>query len=155
MSRAFVKDSEDSAVDADLPERALSPHRNLVTPRGLEQIATEIHRLERELAVARAADDKRAIATAQRDLRYWNARRANAELVPPTTDHGVVRFGCEVLLRLPSGATRALRIVGEDEADPAAGSIAYVAPVARGLLGSRVGEVVDTGAGDGEIIAIR
>ena len=154
MSRAFVKDSEDNG-DADLPERSVSAHRNLVTPRGLELIHAEIRRLERALADARAADDKRAIATAQRDLRYWNSRSATAEPVPANADHSVVRFGCEVLMRLEDGSTRRLRIVGEDEADPAAGLIAYVAPVAHALLGARVGELVDSGAGEAEIIDIR
>lgn len=155
MSRAFVKDSEDNAGDEDLPERSVSPHRNLVTPQGLAQINAEVRRLERALAEARAADDKRALATAQRDLRYWNSRRASAEAVPANADHSVVRFGCDVLMRLADGTRRQLRIVGEDEADPAAGLIAYVAPVASGLLGARVGETVDSGAGEAEIIEVR
>lgn len=154
MSRAFVKDSEDNG-DADLPERSVSAHRNLVTPHGLEQIHAEIRRLERALAEARSNDDKRAVATAQRDLRYWVSRSASAEPVPANADHSVVRFGCEVAMRLGDGSIRRLTIVGEDEADPAAGRIAYVAPVARGLLGARVGEAVDSGAGDAEIIGIR
>jgi transcription elongation GreA/GreB family factor len=155
VSRAFVKDSEDTDGVPDLPDRAISPHRNLVTASGLERIGTEVHRLEHELVAARAAEDKPAVANLQRDLRYWNARRASAEVVPPPADHRAVRFGCTVVMRLADGSTRSLTIVGEDEANPAAGTIAYVAPVARGLLGASVGDTVETGAGQGEVIDIR
>ncbi len=43
------------------------------------------------------------------------------------------------------------RIVGEDEADPKAGSISYVSPVARLLMGKGVGDVVTVGAQELEI----
>jgi transcription elongation GreA/GreB family factor len=66
-----------------------------------------------------------------------------------------VRFGSTVTVRHDDGTERTLRIVGEDEADPAAGLIAYVAPVAAQMIGAAVGERVSTGAQDGEIVAIR
>ncbi len=154
MSRAFVKESEDAASEPDLPERSVSPHRNLVTPAGLELIEAEARRLEEELAAARSADDKPAIARCQRDLRYWNQRRASAEVVPPPTRRDKVRFGSTVTIRLDDGTARTLRIVGEDEANPAAGLIAYVAPVAAQMIGAGVGERVDAGGGEGEIVAI-
>jgi len=155
MSRAFVKESEDAASELELPERSVSQHRNLVTPTGLEQIDAELHQLEGELAVARAADDKPVIARCQRDLRYWNQRRATAEVVPPPTRRDKVRFGSSVVVRLDAGGEKVLRIVGEDEANPVAGLIAYVAPVAAQMIGAAIGERVDTGGGEGEIIAIR
>jgi transcription elongation GreA/GreB family factor len=46
------------------------------------------------------------------------------------------------------------RIVGEDEADPKAGSISFVSPVARSLMGKAVGDVADTSGQGIEIIAI-
>ena len=46
------------------------------------------------------------------------------------------------------------RIVGEDEADPKAGSISFVSPVARQLMGKAVGDVVGSGAQELEIVAI-
>jgi len=154
MSRAFVKESEDTASEPELPERSISPHRNLVTPSGLSEIEASVRRLEDELAAARAADDKPGIARCQRDLRYWNRRRASAEVVPPARGHGRVRFGSSVTLRLADGTQRTMRIVGEDEADPATGKIAYVAPVAAGMIGATVGDRVATGAGDGDILEI-
>jgi transcription elongation GreA/GreB family factor len=46
------------------------------------------------------------------------------------------------------------RIVGEDEADPKAGSISFVSPVARLLMGKAVGDVAGTSGQELEIIAI-
>jgi transcription elongation GreA/GreB family factor len=150
-----VKESEDAGSELDVPERSVSPHRNLVTPTGLELIEAELHRLEEALAAARAADDKPTIARWQRDLRYWTQRRASAEVVPPPTRRDKVRFGSTVTVRLDGGAEKTLRVVGEDEANPADGLIAYVAPVAAQMIGAAVGERVDTGGAEGEIVAIR
>ena len=50
--------------------------------------------------------------------------------------------------------TMPFRIVGEDEADPRAGSIAYVSPLARLLIGKRVGEAVEMDVHEIEIVAI-
>lgn len=52
------------------------------------------------------------------------------------------------------GRRQSWRIVGEDEADPAKGSISYVAPLARALIGKSVGEAVDAGPSQAEIVAI-
>lgn len=49
---------------------------------------------------------------------------------------------------------QAWRIVGEDEADPAAGSLAYVAPLARALMGRRVGDLVELAGNEVEITKI-
>ena len=47
-----------------------------------------------------------------------------------------------------------LRIVGEDEAEPAAGRIPWTSPVARALLGSRPGDVCELPTGEVEILSI-
>ena len=154
MSRAFVKESEDAASELELPERSVSPHRNLVTRAGLDQIEAAVHRLEEELAQARATDDKPAIARCQRDLRYWNQRRASAELVPPPKRNDKVRFGSTVTISLDDGSERIVTIVGEDQANPAEGLIAYVAPVAARMIGAGIGERVELGGVEGQIVAI-
>ncbi|MCX7900192.1 MAG: transcription elongation factor, partial [Methylocystis sp.] len=87
MSSAFTKEQDDDNPREELPDRPVSPHRNLVTPEGLAQIEAELERAETEVARATKADDKHALAIAQRDLRYWTARRASAELVHPIADH--------------------------------------------------------------------
>ena len=65
-----------------------------------------------------------------------------------------MRFGSRLRVALRDSTERYFRIVGEDEADPAAGAISSVAPVAAVMIGSRVGESVQTGAGEGEILEI-
>ena len=89
-----------------------------------------------------------------RDLRYFNARRASAELVPPPGDSDVVRFGMRVRFERDDGRVQTFRIVGEDEADPAAGLISYVSPLALALTGRTVGDVVPAGQGEAEILSV-
>ncbi|MCW5569632.1 MAG: GreA/GreB family elongation factor [Steroidobacteraceae bacterium] len=69
-------------------------------------------------------------------------RKASARLVTPAPDPQVVRFGVAVTLHDTEGATRVLRIVGEDEADPARGLISWVSPAAEALIGARVADEV-------------
>jgi transcription elongation GreA/GreB family factor len=154
MSRAFVKESEDTGSDLDLPERSVSTHRNLVTAAGLELIEAELRRLEEELGAARVIDDKPAVARCHRDLRYWTQRRASAEVVPAPIRRDRVRFGSTVTVALDDGSRRTLKIVGEDEANPAEGRVAYVAPVAAGMIGAAVGERVEVGGAEGAIAVI-
>jgi transcription elongation GreA/GreB family factor len=45
-------------------------------------------------------------------------------------------------------------VTSEDEADPAQGSISHVSPLARSMFGKRVGDVVQAGAGEAEIVRI-
>lgn len=153
MSNAFSKEPDGNEVFDDLGDRPISPHRNLVTPEGLMQIDGEIERLRVDMAKAEKAQDRASIAKVSRELRYWSARRVSAELVHPIADHSEVRFGHKVTLKLADGKTQTFRIVGEDEADPAHGSIPYVAPLAHSMLGKSVGDVV-TFHGEAEIIAI-
>jgi transcription elongation GreA/GreB family factor len=151
VSRAFVKESDG---DEELPELRVSEHRNLVTPAGLAGIEVRIERLQAVLSAARAGQDKPAIARAQRDLRYWTARQASAELVPLPGAAEVVRFGSRVLLEDRSGQKLRYQIVGEDEADPATGTISYVSPIARRLIGASVGDAVELADGGAEILEI-
>ena len=152
MSRAFVKDLEDTVEE--LPDRPISPHPNLVTAEGLARIETEVARLQQEHAAAHAANDRAALTRVARDLRYWTARRASAQIVPAPNDRSEVHFGATVTIVRDDGRRQTFRIVGEDEADPAHGTISYVSPVAHALMGKEVGEVVRAGTSDAEIVAI-
>ena len=154
MSRAFVKEDDQSAGVVALPDRPVSPHRNLVTRRGWRLIEQQITQHEGELARAAAGADREAVARASRELRYWTARQASAELVEPDPNAGAVSFGTAVTVRRADDTTITFRIVGEDEADPAAGRIAWTAPVARALLGSEPGEVRALPTGEVEVLAI-
>jgi transcription elongation GreA/GreB family factor len=150
MSRAFVKEQEDAA---ELPDRPVSPHPNLVTPRGLALIDAEVESARKALAQAQQEGDRAALSRASRDLRYWAARRASAQVIAPAVPEKV-GFGHRVTLEREDGRTQSIRIVGEDEADPAAGSVSYVAPVARALLGRCVGDEVELPGGTAVILAI-
>jgi transcription elongation GreA/GreB family factor len=153
VSRAFVKEQDDLA-GADLPELALSPHRNLVTPSGLAQIEGTLRRLEGELVAARAADDKPLVARVERDLRYFRQRRATAEVIPPTGATDKARFGSRVRLETDGGERVEFRIVGEDESDPSSGLISYVSPLAEMLMGAAVGDRLPFRGAEAEIVGL-
>jgi transcription elongation GreA/GreB family factor len=154
MSRAFVKEPDGADAFEDLPDRPISPHPNYVTARGLTLIEAEIARWRDALALAQKAEDRAAIAAASREIRYWTARRATAELLPPARTTEAVRFGLSVTLERDDGRVQRFRIVGEDEADPAAGLISYASPLARALIGKQLGDTVAAGQGEAEILAI-
>jgi len=149
MSRAFVKDADEN-VD-HVPDRPISPHPNLVTPRGLAAIDDALNRLRQQQAGVPPGDDT-ALA---RDVRYWSARRASAQVVATPPDPETVVFGCSVTMRRDDGREQTYQIVGEDEADPGSGTISYVSPVARALIGKTIGETARVGRSEIEIIAIR
>ena len=153
MSRAFVKEEVTEAFE-DLPERPISDHPNYVTAEGLVQIDAEVSRLSAERAKANAGGDRLAMARVGRDLRYWTARRTTAQLVQPPDDCDLVRFGCIVGIARDDGRTQTFQIVGEDEANPAQGTLSHASPLARVLLGKKVGDVVSAGRGEAEIISI-
>ena len=152
MSRAFTKETDDEV--AALPERPISPHPNLVTAEGLAGIEHEIARLAAAQAAAGAADDKAALAAASRDLRYFTARRASAQLIAPPSDNSHVQFGATVTLRRDGGRIQVFRIVGEDEAEPSHGTVSHVSPLARALFGKSVGDTVEFAGGEAEILKI-
>jgi transcription elongation GreA/GreB family factor len=154
LSRAFVKDHDEADNFQELADRPISPFRNLVTASGLRQIETQIAELRTAYGKAAAALDKAATAKASRDLRYWVARRASAELIEPATNSDVVRFGMRVTIERQNGQRQTFRIVGEDEADPKRGLLSYVSPLARSILGKGNGEVVATPQGEAKIIKI-
>jgi transcription elongation GreA/GreB family factor len=152
MSRAFVKETEDSFED--IGERPVSPYPNDVTPEGLVLIEDALERARRDYAQAQAANDRRALAEAARDLRYWTARRASAQVIPPPVDKDHVHFGSTVTLEREDGRRQTYRIVGEDEADIANGKLSHAAPLARALFGKSVGDSAKAGSSEVVIVAI-
>lgn len=146
MSRAFTKE-DDGARELLVVPRAPLPSgvANYVTPRGLRRLQAEQAALEQERSSLEAADPAdrvaRLNALGQRAAEL-QARLASAQLVDPRTQpHDRVRFGADVRVRHESGTESQYRIVGVDEADAGAGLLAFSAPLARALLGKRVGEV--------------
>jgi transcription elongation GreA/GreB family factor len=153
MSKAFTRESDEDGL-AELPEREVSSYTNLVTPEGLAAIDGEIDRHSGLKAGALQAGDKEALARAERELRYWTARRNTAQVAQLPPDNLRVRFGSRVTIVRDDGRKTTWRIVGEDEADPARGTLSHASPLARALMGREVGDAVEAGATEAEIVAI-
>jgi transcription elongation GreA/GreB family factor len=149
MSRAFVKEDDDAPPPPPL-ERPVSAAPNRVTARGYRLIEEEIAGLEAALG---AGQDPEVEARLRRDLRYWTARRASAQPVPHNPEPRAAGFGARVTFRR-GVATQVIEIVGEDEADPAAGRIAWTSPLARALDGAAPGETVELGDEAIELLAV-
>jgi transcription elongation GreA/GreB family factor len=160
VSVAFTKeDSAETASEAVLPDRPVSSALNLVTEEGLAALRSHLSNSRRAYEAAQSLEDvnerRRQSAVPLRDLRYYAERVRTAQLVanPPRT--GVVAFGSTVTFQRSNRPSQTFRIVGEDEADPKAGSISYVSPVAAELMGKEVGEIVSIAGGDLEVLSIQ
>ncbi|MBI2719375.1 MAG: transcription elongation factor GreA [Rhizobiales bacterium] len=152
MSRAFIKEQDE--VPEELTTRPVSPNPNFVTARGMRLIDETLDGLRKSLAAAQHDGDRAAVARVSRDLRYWLQRRTSAQLVEPPPGPKAVAFATRVTIERDDGRKLRFAIVGEDEADPAQGRIAYASPMARALLGKAVGEFAEAPGGEVEIIAL-
>jgi transcription elongation GreA/GreB family factor len=160
MSVAFTKEeSAETAAETLLPDRPISPHPNLVTEAGLKALTRQLEEARAAFEAAQTTEDvnekRRLSAIPLRDVRYFSERVRTAQLVPHPASTDVVAFGSTVTFSRPDGRVQTYRIVGEDEADPKAGSISFVSPVAKSLIGKAVGDVVGAGNQELEIVAIK
>ena len=159
MSVAFTKEeSAETASETLLPDRPVSPHPNLVTEAGLKALEFQLHQAREAYQTAQTIEDvngrRRQAATPLRDVRYFAARVRTAQVITDPTSTDTVAFGSTVTFRRDDERVQKYRIVGEDEADPKSGSISFVSPVARLLMGNAVGDVVGTSDQELEIISI-
>lgn len=159
MSVAFTKeDSAETAAELLLPDRPVSPGPNLVTTAGLDLLTRQLREAELAYDAANRTEDinerRRQAAIPYRDLRYFAERVRTAQVVPPSADADIVSFGSTVTFERDDGRVQTYRIVGEDEADPKAGTISHASPIARVLLGKGVGELGLLGDAELEITAI-
>ena len=159
MSVAFTKeDSAETAAETLLPDRPVSPHPNLVTAAGLKALETALQQAREAYETAQTIEDvnerRRQAAIPLRDARYYAARVRTAQIIPDPASTDIVAFGSTVTFKRDDGRVQKYHIVGEDEADPKAGSISFVSPVARSLMGKAVGDVVGSPGQELEIIAI-
>ncbi len=137
MSVAFRRESDEEHKEPRF-EIPIPAGPNLVTTRGLS--LTEAQVAEFETLVAGETDEAK-LEDARRHLRYWRTRLATAELQPPASGEQVA-FGTRVTLRRKE-RERTVDIVGDDEADPKAGSISFSSPLARAIMGAEPGDVAD------------
>jgi transcription elongation GreA/GreB family factor len=159
VSVAFTKEeSAETASETLLPDRPVSPHPNLVTEAGLKALEFQLQQAREVYETAQKIEDvnerRRQAAIPLRDVRYFAARVRTAQVIAHPTSTDTVAFGSAVTFRRDDGRVQKYRIVGEDEADPKAGSISFASPVARLLLGKAAGDEVDASGQNLEIISI-
>ncbi|MBI2313240.1 MAG: GreA/GreB family elongation factor [Betaproteobacteria bacterium] len=146
MSQAFVKE-QDEALGNKLPDRPQSDHPNYVTPQGLSLLHDKVHALQEQRTALDATPDdpmkQQRVAEVERDLRYCQGRIERAvvvDLAKQPADE--VHFGAVVQVRDEKGESHEFTVVGEDEADVVAGKVSWVSPLAKAMLGSKVGDTV-------------
>jgi transcription elongation GreA/GreB family factor len=159
MSVAFTKEeSFETASETLLPDRPISQHPNLVTEAGMKALELQLLQAREDYETAAQIEDvnerRRQAASPLRDVRYLTERVRTAQIVANPTSTESAAFGSTVTFRRADGRVQTYRIVGEDEADPRAGSISFVSPVARLLIGKGVGDVAGSGDQELEIVAI-
>lgn len=159
MAVAFTKEeSFETASETLLPDRPISPHPNLVTEAGLRALDLQLRQAREAYDAASGIEDvnerRRQAANPLRDLRYFRERLRTAQVMPEPVSTDTVAFGSTVTFSRDDGRVQTYRIVGEDEADPKAGSISFVSPVARILMGKAVGDVVSVGDQELEVTGI-
>ncbi len=138
----------------------MSVQRTPMTRPGYEKLAAELDRLKHveRHAIIKAIAEARAHGDLSENAEYHAARekqsfiegRINelemkvgaAEVIDPPTGGDRITFGSSVLLEDESGKEVRYQIVGSDEADPASGRISVLSPLARTLIGKRVGDNV-------------
>ncbi len=146
MSRAFVKEGDDDLSAGELPERPLSDHPNYVTPRGLELLQARLKELQESrerLAAEDEAMNKQKLLEVKRDIRYYKTQLERANVVDPAGQpQDEVRFGATVTIREQGTKQHAFHLVGDDEADVTSGLISWASPLAKAMIGAKVGDTV-------------
>jgi transcription elongation factor GreB len=166
MSKAFTRESEAETDDDDDAAGGLPPlpqgTRNYLTPQGYRRLRAELMALldgERPKIVeivswaAKNGDrsengdylyGKKRLREIDRRIRFLTKRLDIAEVADPSLHHGSdqVFFGATVTYANARGEERTITIKGIDEADNLRGEVSWIAPIARALLKSRVGDEV-------------
>ena len=148
MSRAFVNEERfEQAGGEELVDRPISEFPNYVTPTGALELQTLEESLMAQLAPLKASKDetfnKDKVAEIERDLRYVRARLDSAILVDPKTQsHETVLFGASIEVEDDEGNKHTFHIVGEDEADATINKVSWVSPLAKSLIGQKIGDTV-------------
>ncbi len=148
MSRAFVNEERfEQAGGEELVDRPISSHPNYITPTGALELQTLEESLVAELGALKSSTEdtfsKDKIAEIERDLRYVRARLDSAILVDPKAqNHESVLFGATVEVQDSEGTQHVFHIVGEDEADASINKVSWVSPLAKSLIGQKIGDTV-------------
>lgn len=146
MSRGFVREG-DQEEPPMIPPRAALPEgtTNYVTPEGFEALEREKKELLQELANFDSKDERekrRKAAEIDGKLNLLNERINSARVLDlKEQSDGEVRFGATVTYKIASSAKPVtLKIVGVDEANIKERKVAFVAPIAKAMIGKKEGE---------------
>ncbi len=156
MSRAFVDEDSGSDETDDMHEIPLpiAPGvKNYMTEEGALRMVEELRRLvevERPKAAAllsgldaqAKAKPLRELSFIDRKISYLSRMKASLEVVGRPSSLDRVVFGLEARVKDEDGETTSYRIVGADESDPDRGWVSWASPVAKALIGRRVGDRV-------------
>lgn len=146
MSRGFVKEDDLELAGTDIPERPISTHPNYMTPNGYAQLEALAAQLNQQRLNLNASKDnptsQQQLARINRDLRYVSTRLESAIVTTPEGNTQQVLFGATVDVEDEDGNPHQFMIVGEDEADVHANKVSWVSPLAKALIGSKVGDAV-------------
>jgi transcription elongation factor GreB len=159
MSRAFLNEDKFELAGDELVERPVSPETNYVTAAGFKHLQDEAQRLETlRNQLAEQKDDafaKQQKVEVERDLRYY-ATRLESAIVVDTSTHpqDEIRFGAIVSMVEEDGQQLEFAIVGEDEADISQHKVNWASPLAKALIGHKIGDSVNwkRPAGNTELI---
>lgn len=146
MSRGFVKEDDLEHAGTNLPERPISAHPNYVTAFGFKQLEELANTLSAErTSLVNLKDNQIAmqkLTVLDRDLRYVSARLQSAIVSAKPATSETVLFGATVEVEDELGEPHVFTIVGDDEADIKLSKVSWVSPIAKALIGQKVGEVV-------------
>ncbi len=146
MSRGFVKEDDLEHAGTDVPERPVSTQPNYVTVNGYAQLLEKSQQLDLARRALEANKDAPysldKLAIINRDLRYISARLESAIVAKPDSNANQVLFGATVTVEDDEGEQQTYAIVGEDEADIKANKVSWTSPIAKALIGHKMGENV-------------
>ena len=137
----------------------MSIPRTPMTRAGYDWLRHEVERLKKERpSIVRAIAEARAHGDLSENAEYHAARErqgfiearitdleakvGTAEVIDPPTSGDRVTFGSTVRLEDEDGKQTTYQIVGSDEAEPKRGLISVMSPLARTLIGKKVGDSV-------------
>ncbi len=163
MNKAFTKESDDEPEKPEQTNALPAQLKNYMTPYGFAQLREELRYLLRDErpkiveTVRWAAGNgdrsengdyiygKRRLREIDRRVRYLTKQIESAVIVDPQQQKNLTRvfFGATLTYQQKNGNQQTVKLVGIDEADLAKNKISWISPIAKALLKSQVGDIIE------------